>query len=123
MTYSNDVYVTGAVLLISNLYTANLFLRFSYKMNKLVVEFLGTFALVLVVLVTGNAWAIGATLALAIVAGGAISGGAFNPAVATGMWMANKIRKADLIPYILAELLGAVVAYEVTRRVDLQNIL
>lgn len=92
-------------------------------MNKLVVEFLGTFALVLVVLVTGNAWAIGATLALAILAGGAISGGAFNPAVATGMWMANKIRKADLIPYVLAQLLGAVVAYEVTSRVNIKNIL
>jgi aquaporin Z len=92
-------------------------------MNKLVVEFLGTFALVLVVLVTGNAWAIGATLALAIVAGGAISGGAFNPAVATGMWMANKISKADLIPYVLAELLGAVVAYEVNRRVNLKDLL
>lgn len=92
-------------------------------MNKLVVEFIGTFALVLVVLVTGNAWAIGATLALAIVAGGAISGGAFNPAVATGMWMANKIGKTDLIPYILAELLGAVVAFEITQRVNLKNIL
>lgn len=92
-------------------------------MNKLIVEFLGTFALVLVVLVTDNAWAIGATLALAIVAGGAISGGAFNPAVATGMWMADKIGKSDLIPYMLAELLGAVVAYEVTRRVNLKAIL
>ena len=67
-------------------------------MDKLIVEFLGTFALVLVVLVTGNAWAIGATLALAIVAGGAISGGAFNPAVAVGMWMADKIKKNDLLP-------------------------
>jgi len=35
-------------------------------MNKLIVEFLGTFALVLVVLETGNPLAIGATLALAI---------------------------------------------------------
>lgn len=92
-------------------------------MDKLIVEFLGTFALVLVVLVTGNAWAIGATLALAIVAGGAISGGAFNPAVAVGMWMANKIRKADLIPYVLAEVLGAMVAYEVNRRVNLKALL
>lgn len=92
-------------------------------MDKLIVEFLGTFALVLVVLVTGNAWAIGATLALAIVAGGAISGGAFNPAVAVGMWMADKIKKNDLLPYILAEVLGAIVAYEVNRKVNFKNLL
>ena len=46
-----------------------------------------------------------------------ISGGAFNPAVAVGMWMAKKIRRADLIPYILAQLLGGVAAYEFFRRV------
>lgn len=89
----------------------------NYKMEKLIVEFIGTFALVYVVLATGNAYAIGATLALAILFGGAISGGAFNPAVAVGMWMAKKIRRADLIPYILAQLLGGVAAYEFFRRV------
>lgn len=92
-------------------------------MNKLIVEFLGTFALVLVVLVTGNALAIGATLAAAILMGGAISGGAFNPAVATGMFMANKIARNDLIPYILAELLGGVVAYELTKRINFGKLL
>jgi aquaporin Z len=88
----------------------------NYKMEKLIVEFIGTFALVYVVLATGNAYAIGATLALAILFGGAISGGAFNPAVAVGMWMAKKIKQSDLIPYILAQLLGGVAAYEFFRR-------
>lgn len=85
-------------------------------MEKLLVEFLGTFALAYVVLATGNAYAIGVTLILAILMGGAISGAAFNPAVATGMWMAKKISRSDLLPYIMAELLGAVAAYETFRR-------
>lgn len=91
--------------------------------NKLFVEFLGTFALVLVVLVTNNALAIGATLAVAILLGGSISGGAFNPAVAVGLWMSKKISRTDLLPYIITELLGGLVAYEVSRRVNFSNVL
>lgn len=85
-------------------------------MQKLTVEFLGTFAIVYVILATGNPYAIAATLAVAILIGGAISGGAFNPAAAVGMWMANKIGKADLVPYVLAQVLGGVAAYQVFRR-------
>ena len=84
-------------------------------MEKLLVEFLGTFALVLVVLKTGNAWLIGATLALGVMLGGAISGGAFNPAVAVGMWMDKKIKEKELVLYILAELMGAVAAFSLLR--------
>jgi aquaporin Z len=85
-------------------------------MEKLIVEFLGAFALVYVILATGNPYAIGITLTLAILAGGAISGGAFNPAVTVGMWMAKKVSQSDLLPYILAQVLGGVAAFEVIRR-------
>jgi len=51
-------------------------------MNNYIVEFLGTLFLVFVILATGNYLAIGAALAVAVLLGGAISGGAFNPAVA-----------------------------------------
>lgn len=85
-------------------------------MQKLTVEFLGTFALVYVVLATGNPYVIAATLIVAILIGGAISGGAFNPAVTISMWMAKKISQADLVPYILAQVLGGVVAYHVFTR-------
>lgn len=85
-------------------------------MQKLAVEFLGTFALVYVVLATGNPYAIAATLAVIILLGGAISGGVYNPAAAVGMWMANKIGKADLVPYILAQVLGGVAAYHTIRK-------
>ena len=43
-------------------------------MRKYITEFIGTFFLVLVVALTGNALAIGATLMVMIFAGGHISG-------------------------------------------------
>jgi aquaporin Z len=85
-------------------------------MQKLLVEFLGTFAIAYVVLATGNPYAIGAVFVLALILGAAISGGAFNPATAVAMWMAKKISRADLLPYILAQVLGGVAAYEAFRR-------
>ena len=54
-------------------------------MNKFLVEFLGTLFFLYVILATGNALAIGAALAIAILVGGAISGGNFNPAVRTAL--------------------------------------
>jgi aquaporin Z len=79
-------------------------------MNKYLVEFLGTALLVFVVLYTGNYLAIGATLAIAILIGGKISGGAFNPAVAIGMGMCGKIPKTAIAPYCLVEILGGLFA-------------
>ena len=78
-------------------------------MNKYLVEFLGTLLLVTVIWVTGNYLAIGAALALAVYLGGTISGGAFNPAVALTMYSSGNILDSDIIPYIVAEILGAYV--------------
>ena len=47
-------------------------------MDKYLVEFFGTMFLVYVILVTGDALAIGAALAVAILVGGKISGGNFR---------------------------------------------
>lgn len=80
-------------------------------MNKLLVEFLGTVLLVFVVLTTGNWAAIGLALAVAIFLGGKISGGAFNPAVALSFYMKNIININDLVMYIAAQTVGAVVAF------------
>jgi len=66
-------------------------------MNKYLVEFLGTLFFLYVILATGNALAIGAALAIAILVGGAISGGNFNPAVSVMMVAAGKLPKNDLI--------------------------
>ena len=50
-----------------------------YIMNKFLVEFLGTLFFLYVIIATGNALAIGAALAIAIMLGGKISGGNYNP--------------------------------------------
>lgn len=80
-------------------------------MNKYLVEFLGTMFLVYVILATGNWLAIGAALAVAIMLGGAISGGAFNPAVAISLYSAGKLPKSDVLPYVIAEILGGLAAF------------
>ena len=81
-------------------------------MNKYIVEFLGTFLLVFVILSTGNYLAIGAALALGVFLGGPISGGAFNPAVAISLLAAGKIPSNVIIPYIVAEIAGGLAAFE-----------
>ena len=80
-------------------------------MNKYLVEFLGTMFLMFVIFATGNWAAIGAALAIAVFLGGAISGGAFNPAVAISLYAAGKISKSDLLPYIIVQILGALAAF------------
>ena len=78
--------------------------------NKYFVEFLGTLLLTYIIFLTGNYLAIGAALAIAVYIGGNISGGAFNPAVAIAMFYKGKLPAADLVPYILSQVLGALVA-------------
>ena len=80
-------------------------------MNKYFVEFLGTMFLMFTIFATGNWVAIGAALGIAVLLGGPISGGAFNPAVAISLYAAEKLPKSDLIPYIIAEVLGALGAF------------
>ena len=86
-------------------------------MNKYLVELFGTALLSFVIFSTGNYLAIGAALALAIMLGGAISGGAFNPAVAIAMMYAGKIPRSDLIPYILAQIAGGLAGFELFRMI------
>ena len=86
-------------------------------MNAYLVEFLGTMFFLYVILETGNAIAIGAALAVAILVGGPISGGMFNPAVAVMMTVAGKLDRNKLVPYVLAEVAGGLVALEVFKLV------
>ena len=80
-------------------------------MNKYLVEFLGTMLLVFVIFATGNWAAIGAALAVGVLLGGKISGGAYNPAVAISLYSAGKLAKADVLPYIIVEILGGLAAF------------
>jgi aquaporin Z len=88
-------------------------------LNKYLAEFLGTLFFVYIILATGNAIAIGAALAIAIMVAGTISGGHINPAVSIAMVAAGKMSSSDLLPYILAQIAGGMVALELFKRVKL----
>ena len=86
-------------------------------MNKYFVEFLGTLFLVFVIFATGNYLAIGAALAVAILLGSAISGGAFNPAVSIALMYAGKMPRSDLMPYIVAQIAGGLAGFELFKMI------
>ena len=86
---------------------------------KYLVEFIGTFFLVLTigcsVLNPGSAGplaplAIGSTLMVMIFAGGHVSGAHYNPAVTLAVFLRGKCSALDVIPYMGAQVAGAVVA-------------
>ena len=88
-------------------------------LNKYLVEFLGTLFFVYIILATGNAIAIGAAMAIVIMIGGSISGGNFNPAVSVAMVAAGRLSSSELLPYIMAQIAGGLVALELFKRVKL----
>ena len=88
-------------------------------MQKYVVEFLGTLFFLYVIIATGNPLAIGLALTVAIMAGGKISGGHYNPAVSVMMAAAGKLPMKNLLPYILAQVAGGLAALELHKRVKL----
>ena len=71
--------------------------------NKLVAEFLGTMFFLYVILVTGDAVAIGLALTAVIFILGKTSGGHFNPAVSVMMAAAGKVSMKDLAPYVVIQ--------------------
>lgn len=93
--------------------------------RRVAAEFIGTFWLVLggcgsAVLAAkfpevgigllGVALAFGLTVLSMAYAVGHISGGHFNPAVSIGLWAGGRIPAVDLLPYILSQVVGAIVA-------------
>ncbi len=93
-------------------------------MKKLVAEFIGTAWLVLggcgaAVLaagipnigigLVGVSLAFGLTVLTGAYALGHISGGHFNPAVSLGLWAGGRFDAKELVPYIIAQVLGGAV--------------
>ena len=85
-------------------------------MNKYVVEFLGTMFFLYVIIAVGNPLAVGAALAIAIMVGAKTSGGMYNPAVAVMMTAAGKLSRSDLLPYVVAQVAGGLVALELYKK-------
>jgi aquaporin Z len=93
--------------------------------RRTVAEFLGTFWLViggcgaavvsaaypaLGIGFLGVAFAFGLTVLTMAYAVGHISGGHFNPAVTLGLWAAGRCANRHVIPYLAAQVIGAVLA-------------
>jgi aquaporin Z len=83
---------------------------------KYLAEFVGTFALVMIRLATGNPIITGASLALIILLTSSISGGHINPAVSFAMVSLKKMETELLIPYIASQILGGLTAVEIYYR-------
>jgi aquaporin Z len=85
-------------------------------MKKYLVEFIGTFFLVLTIglAVRGGAvpapLAIGAALMAMVFAGGHVSGAHYNPAVTLAVFLRGKCDKSDVVPYWIAQFVAAVLA-------------
>lgn len=96
--------------------------------KRLFAEFFGTFWLVfggcgaaviaaafpeLGIGFVGVALAFGLTVLTMVYAVGGISGGHFNPAVSVGLLVAGRFEARELVPYIIAQVIGAIVAASV----------
>jgi aquaporin Z len=95
------------------------------KSRQLAAEFIGTFWLVfggcgsavlaaafpqLGIGFVGVAFAFGLTLLTMAYTIGPISGCHINPAVTVGLWLAKRFPARDVIPYIIVQVVGAIVA-------------
>src|SRR5207247_488351 len=93
--------------------------------RKLVVEFIGMFLFVFTVgMVTNKAGAgalaplaIGSVLMVMVFAGGHVSGGHFNPAVSTAVFLRGRMATHELVAYVTTQLVAAVIAGLVVRYV------
>jgi aquaporin Z len=97
----------------------------SIVQKRLIAELLGTFWLTfcgcgsailaaafpgLGIGFVGVALAFGLTVLTMAYAVGGISGGHFNPAVTIGLWAGRRIAAGDVLPYIAAQVAGAIAA-------------
>ena len=79
-------------------------------MKNYIIEFIGTFFLVLAIGLTGNPLAIGVMLMVMVYMGGHISGAHYNPAVSIAMIIRGLLSVKEAINYILSQLAGAFLA-------------
>jgi len=85
-------------------------------MSRYVTELVGTFFLVLTIGLTvlgGSPLApiaIGSVLMAMVYMGGHISGAHYNPAVSVAILIRGKMEVRDLVPYVLAQISGAILA-------------
>ena len=79
-------------------------------MNKYIIEFLGTFFLVLIIATSQNPLAIGLGLSVLVYMGAHISGAHYNPAVTLAMFINDQIDIKESGKYVASQLVGSVAA-------------
>jgi aquaporin Z len=87
-------------------------------MPKYATEFIGTFFLVLTIgccVINGQnsaipPLAIGSALMVMIYAGGHVSGGHYNPAVTLAVYLRGRLPLAEVLPYWVSQIVGAILA-------------
>jgi MIP family channel proteins len=112
----------------------------SSKPQKLVAEFVGTFALIffgvgsicadqflrtssngqVVLGLLGIALAHGLAIGIMVTSLGHISGGHFNPAVTIGFWVTRKLSTFDTLAYWIVQLAGGAAAAALLRRLPVE---
>ena len=80
-------------------------------MIQYIGEFIGTFILILVVIISKNWLFIGITLGTIILVGNNFYKVSFNPVVALAHYVNNEITLFDLCLYILIEVIATIAAY------------
>jgi aquaporin Z len=81
-------------------------------LRKLLTEFIGTFFLVMTIVLAVNTksevavLAIGFVLMVMVYMGGHVSGAHYNPAISTALLVAKKLPAGDYVPYVLAQIVG-----------------
>lgn len=90
--------------------------------KALAAEFIGTFCLVAATCgaalfsapagagLLAPAFAIGLSVLIMAYSVGHLSGGHFNPAVTLGLWAGGRFQSANIVPYIVAQVLGGIAA-------------
>lgn len=89
-------------------------------MNKYLAEFIGTGLLTYVILATNNPIIAALVYAVMLIVVLQISSGYLNPAITLVMASINKINIHELLPYIMAQFFGALVALELYKRFAIQ---
>jgi len=90
-------------------------------MLSFLVEFLGTFLFLSVIVATGSPVLTALSLLLVILLGGGISGGHFNPAVSLMFWAKGALSNANLAGYIAAQALGGLAALAIYKTMSEQK--
>ena len=87
-------------------------MKLHYK--PLLMEFLGTFFLILTIAMTNNPIAIAAMLMAWLYIGANVSGSNYNPLLSLAMFLVNKLSLDSFIFYTLAQTLGGFAAFAMT---------